>query len=134
MSAVPRLLGLRVRMPPGAWMSVSFECMCCQRSRGWANPPYRRVLPNVVCLSVNAKTHKEYHGPELGQSVKEKRIGSLEPHHCSNSISPHLEINLCIPPQSDLFLSDFMTRLFLSAPHLSLAFYIPHTPHLPSIP
>jgi hypothetical protein len=25
-SAATRLLGLRVQIPPGAWMSVSFEC------------------------------------------------------------------------------------------------------------
>ena len=29
-SAAARLLGLRVRFPPGAWMPVSCECCCCQ--------------------------------------------------------------------------------------------------------
>jgi len=30
-SAAARLLRLRVRLPPGAWMSVSCECcVCCQ--------------------------------------------------------------------------------------------------------
>jgi hypothetical protein len=28
-SAAARLLGLRVRIPPGAWMSVSYECCVC---------------------------------------------------------------------------------------------------------
>jgi hypothetical protein len=32
-SAGARLLGLRVRIPPGAWMSVSFEC-CLLSGRG----------------------------------------------------------------------------------------------------
>ena len=32
-SAAARLMGLRVRIPPGAWMSVSFEC-CVLSGRG----------------------------------------------------------------------------------------------------
>jgi hypothetical protein len=29
-SAAERLLGSWVRIPPGAWMFVSCECLCCQ--------------------------------------------------------------------------------------------------------
>jgi hypothetical protein len=50
-SAVARLLGLRVRIPPGAR-----SCECCVLSgRGFcsrADHSSRRVLPSVVCLSV----------------------------------------------------------------------------------
>jgi len=45
-SAVVRLLGLWVRIPPTAWMFVSCEC-CVLSGRG--------LLPSVVCLSVIAK-------------------------------------------------------------------------------
>jgi hypothetical protein len=38
-SAAERLLGLWVRIPPGAWMFVSCECLCCQvevSAWGWS--------------------------------------------------------------------------------------------------
>ena len=41
------LLGLRVRIPLGAWMSVGV--VCCQRSLRRAYPSSRGVLPTVVC-------------------------------------------------------------------------------------
>ena len=47
-SATARLLGLRVRIAPGAWMFLSCEC-CVLSSRGLC------VLPSVVCLSVIVK-------------------------------------------------------------------------------
>jgi hypothetical protein len=45
-SAAAHLLGLWVRNPPGASMSVSCEC-CVLRRAGTSS---RGVLPNVVCL------------------------------------------------------------------------------------
>jgi len=48
-----RLLGLRVRIPPGAWMPVS--CECCVLSLRRADHSSREVLPSVVCLSVIVK-------------------------------------------------------------------------------
>ena len=51
-SEATRLLGLRVRIPPGAWMSVS---VVCYQVEFFCNGPITRteeVLPSVVCLSV----------------------------------------------------------------------------------
>jgi len=51
-SAAPRLLGLGVGIPPGAWMSVSCEC-CVLSDRGlcdWLVTHPDGVLPRVVCL------------------------------------------------------------------------------------
>jgi hypothetical protein len=42
------LLGLRVRIPPGAWLSVS--CECCVLSV-WADHSSRGLLPSVVRLT-----------------------------------------------------------------------------------
>jgi hypothetical protein len=51
--AAVRLLGLRVRIPPGSWMSVSCQC-CVLSGRGLCDGPI--ALPEdsyrVVCLSV----------------------------------------------------------------------------------
>jgi len=60
-SAAARLLGLRVRMPPGAWMSF----VCCvfrQRSLRRADHSSRVVLPSLVCLSVIVKP-RQWGGP-----------------------------------------------------------------------
>jgi hypothetical protein len=51
-SAAARLLGLWVRIPPRAWMSVCCEC-CVLSGRGlWGRAAHssRGVLPSVVCL------------------------------------------------------------------------------------
>jgi len=46
-----RLLGLRVRIPPGAWMSLSCECCVVGlRSLRQADPSSRDVLRSLVCL------------------------------------------------------------------------------------
>jgi len=49
-TAAARLLGLWVRIPPGAWISVSCECcvLCVRR----VDHSSRGILPSVVCLSV----------------------------------------------------------------------------------
>jgi hypothetical protein len=52
-TASARLLGLWVRIPPGAWMFVC--CECCVLSGRYvrrADHSSRGVLPNVVCLNV----------------------------------------------------------------------------------
>ena len=52
-SASDRLLGLRVSIPPGAWMSVSCEyCVMSGKSLRRADPSCRGVLPTVVCHCV----------------------------------------------------------------------------------
>jgi hypothetical protein len=58
-SAGARLLGLRVRIPSGAWMSVSCEC-CVSPGRGFCDGPitrpeesYRVCVCVCVCVCVN---------------------------------------------------------------------------------
>jgi hypothetical protein len=60
-SAAERLLGLRVLIPPGAWMFVSCECLCVARWRSlrWADPLFRGVLPTVVCVWVWSSENKQ---------------------------------------------------------------------------
>ena len=50
-SAADRWLGLRVRIPPGAWVSVSCEC-CVLWGLRRAYHSSRGVLPTVVCHCV----------------------------------------------------------------------------------
>ena len=65
-SADACLLGMRVRIPPGAWVSLSCKC-CVLSDRGlWdgADHSSRGVLPIVICLSVircnnNPNTYRE---------------------------------------------------------------------------
>jgi hypothetical protein len=55
-SSAARLLGLRVRIPSGAWISVSCECCVLsglRRAGHWS----RGVLPSVVCLSELEEPH-----------------------------------------------------------------------------
>jgi hypothetical protein len=47
-------MALRVRILPGAWMSV-VSVVCCQMISASALSLFRGVLPTVVCLSVIAK-------------------------------------------------------------------------------
>ena len=60
--AAARLLELWIRIPPGAWMSVSCEC-CVLSGRGLCVGMITRsrgVLPSVVCLlSVIVKPRQE---------------------------------------------------------------------------
>jgi len=54
-SADARLLGLRVRIPPEAWMSVCVSVTCCHvevRAWGWSLVQTRPTLCVWVCLSV----------------------------------------------------------------------------------
>jgi len=51
------LLGLRVRIPSGAWMSVCCECCQVERSLRRADHSSSRVLPSVcVCGSLSVMT------------------------------------------------------------------------------
>ena len=79
-SAVARLLGLRVRISPGAWISVSCQCLCCQvyRSRRWADPSSRGVLSSVcvcvcVSLSVIKYNNKPLPLPRVGRRSQAKK-------------------------------------------------------------
>jgi hypothetical protein len=53
-SAAERFLGSWVRIPPGAWMCVSCECLCCQVevSATSRSPVQRSPTDCGVCLSV----------------------------------------------------------------------------------
>jgi hypothetical protein len=56
-SAAARLLGLRFRISPRAWMSVLSE-RCVLSGRGLCNGPITRpegVVPSVLCLGVIAE-------------------------------------------------------------------------------
>jgi hypothetical protein len=70
-SAAAGLLGLRVRMPPGAWMSLCCECcVCCQVGvSATANPSSR----GVVCLMVVEEPRRGGLWPvELSSHEKQK--------------------------------------------------------------
>jgi hypothetical protein len=56
-SAAERLLRLRVRIPTGAWMFVSCECLCCQVevSATGRSLVQRSHTDCGVCLSVIVK-------------------------------------------------------------------------------
>ena len=66
---LPRLLGLRVRIPSEAWMSVCCECCVSLRRTDQSS---KGVLPTVVCLSVIEDTHRRGPGP-LGLSSHDKK-------------------------------------------------------------
>ena len=51
-SGAPRLLGLRVRIPPGAWTRVCCEYYVLSEVTAPGRSLYSGVLPSVVCLSV----------------------------------------------------------------------------------
>jgi hypothetical protein len=75
-SAAACLLGLRVRISPGTWISFSRECRVLS-DRGLCVGPISR--PIVVCaLTVIAKTRKGGHDPELGRSATGKGPGKNE--------------------------------------------------------
>ena len=58
--AASSYLGLRVRIPPVAWMSVSFECCVFVRQRFLRRADYssRGVLSSAGCLSAIVKPRK----------------------------------------------------------------------------
>jgi hypothetical protein len=67
-STAARLLGLWVRIPPRAWISLSCEC-CVMSGRGLCDElvPRRGVLPSVVCLMcviVKSRTMKRPRPPK----------------------------------------------------------------------
>jgi hypothetical protein len=71
-STAARLLGLRVRIPPGAWMSVSCDCCFVRfRSLRRADLSSRGILPSVMCLSVIEEPHSGGLRP-LGLLSREK--------------------------------------------------------------
>jgi hypothetical protein len=71
-SAAARLLGLRVRIPVGAWSYVSFEC--CVLSPRWADPSSKGVLPSAVCLCVISKLQQRGGlGPSSAAAIQDKK-------------------------------------------------------------
>ena len=64
-STAARLLGLRVRIPQGAWMSVSWVLFffCQVEVSATGNHSSRGVLPTVVCLSVMEEPYRGGLGP-----------------------------------------------------------------------
>ena len=102
------LLRLRVRIPPGAWMSVSCECcvLSVEKSLWRADHSSRGLLPIMVCDSVikgsnNCYTYSEK--VERGQG-RERKILSDHKYQCatvkqstdnpSNLMYNHLTIKL----------------------------------------
>jgi hypothetical protein len=85
-STAARLLVLWVRIPPGAWMSVSCEC-CVLSGRGLcdeAGHSSRGVLPIVVCLSVIVKPRNMRRPrPPRGCRAIGRRINSV---NCKQTI------------------------------------------------
>ena len=77
-SAAARVQGLRVRIPPGAWISLlRLLCAVRQRSVRWNEHMSRGVLPSVMCLSVILEPQDwRILGP-LGLSSYEKQSISL---------------------------------------------------------
>ena len=75
--AAARLLGLRVRIPPCTWISVSWEC-CVLSGRGRVDHSSRGVLPSVMCLSVIVNP-PQWGGPgPLGGCFFMKTISCLD--------------------------------------------------------
>ena len=101
-----RLLGLRVRTPPGALMSISSEC-CVLSGRGLCDEPIPRPSVNVcvcVCVCVRASLNAircnniPLHLQRLGrrgQTKKERRKSSVH-----KSLVPSVEYrhNYCLQP------------------------------------
>jgi hypothetical protein len=78
-SAAERLLGSWVRIPPGAWIFVSFECLCCQvevsktgRSLVQRSPPDCGVYLSVI----KWKTKKPWKLLWVGRSGKDYKTSS----------------------------------------------------------
>jgi len=72
-SATSRLLGLRVRIQPGAWTFHVVSVVLSGRGlyEGLTALP-RRVLPSVVCLNVNSKPQQQGGLGQLGLLSYEK--------------------------------------------------------------
>ena len=76
-SAAARLLGLRVRIPPGAWMSVS--CECCVLSEVSSTGRSLVQRSHTKCgASVFAKAEKRGCPGQLGLSSHEKKIHGVK--------------------------------------------------------
>jgi hypothetical protein len=81
-SAAAQLLGLWVRIHPGAWMSVSCECHVLSGSGvcGGAGHSSRGALPSVVCLSVIVNPWQWGGlGPLGAVAPRKKKHGRFEP-------------------------------------------------------
>ena len=96
-----RLLGLWVRIPPGAWMSVCVEC--CQvevSATGWSLVQ-REVLPTVMCRCVWSRNVKNEEAMTRVGSQRHKKVYILlrifEP-FCTVPASP----DFCLCKQSSL--------------------------------
>ena len=75
-SAVARLLGLRVRIPPGAWMSVCWEC-CVLSGRYLCDELITRPEESywLWCVVVrDLETSRMRSWPALGRSAKRKPV------------------------------------------------------------
>jgi hypothetical protein len=72
-SAIARFLGLRVRIPPDVWLSLSWEC-CVSSGRGLCDelvtrPEESYRLWSVVVCDLESSMRKPW--PALGRSAKE---------------------------------------------------------------
>jgi hypothetical protein len=93
-SAAERLLGSWVRVSPGAWMFVSFECLCCQVEVSATGRSLVQRSPTDcgVCLSVITKPRERgWPWPETGrkQPPNKKYLVRITPyeslHHARSS-------------------------------------------------
>jgi hypothetical protein len=76
-STAARLLGLQVRIPPGAWLSVSCEC-CVLSGRGLYDGPLTRPAESYRLWCVTMSKVEEPHTENLstlGLSNHEKKSG-----------------------------------------------------------
>jgi len=76
-SPTTRLLGLRVRIPPGSWMSVSCVVCCQVEVHALGRSPSRGVLMSVVCLIVISKPQQWGGLGSLALSRHEKQLSVL---------------------------------------------------------
>jgi hypothetical protein len=71
-SAADRLLGLRVRIPPGAWMFVRFEC-CQVEVFTSGRSLVHWVLPTEVCYCVWSRNLKNEAALARGGLLRQRR-------------------------------------------------------------
>ena len=96
-SAAARLLGLRVRIPPGAWMFVCCVVCCVLSGRGVCDEPITRTEESywlwcvVVCdLETSSRMRRPWQA--LGCSATKKKFIYVHTHtHTHTDSTPHLQ-------------------------------------------
>jgi hypothetical protein len=86
-SAATQLLGLRVRVPYGAWMSVCCECCVLSKVSATGRLLVEGILPSVVCL-IECDIKTSYRMPGATRAVKPWK--KVSPTSCMCNSTPHL--------------------------------------------